>query len=70
LTDIAAAMASKLTPFLMRTAARAASRAARPLVPQTRAFSLSARKQSDSLMVVSVGVLPVIEERKECAERR
>jgi hypothetical protein len=39
-------------------------------VPQTRAFSLSARKQSDSLMVVSVGVLPVIEERKECAERR
>lgn len=53
LLDIAATMASKLTPFLMRTAARTASRAARPLVPQTRAFSISTRKQSDSLMVVS-----------------
>ncbi|KAJ4306209.1 NADH:ubiquinone oxidoreductase 24 [Collariella sp. IMI 366227] len=44
-------MASKLTPFLMRTAVRSASRAARPAVPQTRAFSLSARRTSDTLMV-------------------
>ncbi|KAK3985041.1 NADH-ubiquinone oxidoreductase 24 kDa subunit, mitochondrial [Cladorrhinum sp. PSN332] len=45
-------MASKLTPFL-RTAARSASRASsRPLVlPQSRAFTISARKQSDVLMV-------------------
>ncbi|KAK4138095.1 hypothetical protein BT67DRAFT_432205 [Trichocladium antarcticum] len=44
-------MASKLTPFLMRTVARSGCRAARPLVPQTRAFSFAARKQSDTLMV-------------------
>ncbi|GAB1313979.1 NADH:ubiquinone oxidoreductase 24 [Madurella fahalii] len=44
-------MASKLTPFLMRTAIRSTSRASRPLIPQTRAFSISARKQSDTLMV-------------------
>ncbi|KAK4226506.1 NADH-ubiquinone oxidoreductase 24 kDa subunit, mitochondrial [Podospora fimiseda] len=46
-------MASKLTPFL-RTAARSASRAsARPLITQqsSRAFTISARKQSDVLMV-------------------
>ncbi|KAL2159708.1 hypothetical protein VTH06DRAFT_2277 [Thermothelomyces fergusii] len=44
-------MASKLTPFLTRTAARTASRAARPMALPTRTFSLSARKQSDTLMV-------------------
>ncbi|KAK3309027.1 thioredoxin-like [2Fe-2S] ferredoxin-domain-containing protein [Chaetomium strumarium] len=44
-------MASKLAPFLLRTAVRSASRAARPLAPQTRAFSRSGRRQSDNLMV-------------------
>ncbi|KAK4156285.1 thioredoxin-like [2Fe-2S] ferredoxin-domain-containing protein [Chaetomidium leptoderma] len=44
-------MASKLTLFLMRTAVRSASRAARPFVRQTRAFSLTARRPSDTLMV-------------------
>ncbi len=46
-------MASKLTPFLVRTALRPASRAARPLAPQTRALSLTPARCSDSLMVVS-----------------
>ncbi|CAM1500799.1 Fc.00g099610.m01.CDS01 [Cosmosporella sp. VM-42] len=41
-------MASKLTPFLFRSAIRSASRTARP---QTRAFSLTARRPSDTLMV-------------------
>ncbi|KAL2190857.1 hypothetical protein L209DRAFT_747209 [Thermothelomyces heterothallicus CBS 203.75] len=44
-------MASKLTPFLTRTVARTASRVARPMALPTRAFSLSATKQSDTLMV-------------------
>ncbi len=53
LLDTPAAMASKLNPFLVRTAIRSASRAARPLAPQTRALSLTATRPSDSLMVVS-----------------
>ncbi|KAK0638773.1 thioredoxin-like [2Fe-2S] ferredoxin-domain-containing protein [Cercophora newfieldiana] len=43
-------MASKLTPFLMRTAVQSACRTSRP-APSTRAFSLSARRRSDTLMV-------------------
>lgn len=41
-------MASKLSPFLMRTAVRSAPRAARP---QRRAISVTARRPSDTLMV-------------------
>ncbi|KAK4113991.1 hypothetical protein N656DRAFT_778054 [Canariomyces notabilis] len=45
-------MASKLTPFLMRTAIRSASRTSRPpLSAQIRSISISPRKQSDALMV-------------------
>ncbi|KAL2148723.1 hypothetical protein VTH82DRAFT_1870 [Thermothelomyces myriococcoides] len=44
-------MASKLTPFLTRTAARTASRVARPMSLPARTFSLSAKSQSDTLMV-------------------
>ncbi|KAK0614202.1 thioredoxin-like [2Fe-2S] ferredoxin-domain-containing protein [Immersiella caudata] len=43
-------MASKLTPFLMRTAIRSACRASRPQAPN-RAFSLFAQRRSDTLMV-------------------
>ncbi|KAL1836560.1 hypothetical protein VTJ49DRAFT_4921 [Mycothermus thermophilus] len=44
-------MASKLAPFL-RTTTRSATRVARPLAaPSTRTFSLSARRQSESLSV-------------------
>jgi NADH dehydrogenase (ubiquinone) flavoprotein 2 len=46
-------MASKLTPFLMRTAVRSAGRAARPWMPQARTLSATASRASDSLMVVS-----------------
>lgn len=42
-------MASKLTPFLFRSCARTASRIARP---QTRAFSVTACRPSDTLSVV------------------
>ncbi|KPM44772.1 NADH-ubiquinone oxidoreductase subunit, mitochondrial [Neonectria ditissima] len=41
-------MASKLTPFVLRSALRSAARIARP---QSRAFSLTARRPSDVLMV-------------------
>ncbi|POR34675.1 Uncharacterized protein TPAR_05131 [Tolypocladium paradoxum] len=41
-------MASKLTPFLLRSGVRTASRIARP---QTRAFSITARRPSDTLQV-------------------
>ncbi|EON99294.1 putative nadh-ubiquinone oxidoreductase 24 kda subunit protein [Phaeoacremonium minimum UCRPA7] len=41
-------MASKLTPFLFRTAVRSACRASRP---QIRALSVSARRPSDTLAV-------------------
>ncbi len=53
LLDTRAAMASKLTPFLMRTAVRSAGRAARPLAAQARTISVSASQRSDTLMVVS-----------------
>ncbi|KAL2020936.1 hypothetical protein VTK56DRAFT_7823 [Thermocarpiscus australiensis] len=44
-------MASKLTPFLARAASRPASRLSRPLLSHSRTFCLSARRQSDTLMV-------------------
>lgn len=44
-------MASKITPYLMRSAVRAASRATRPHI-QTRAISYTAPRRSDTLMVV------------------
>lgn len=43
-------MASKITPFLLRSGARCASRVARP---QIRAFSITASRPSDTLQVVS-----------------
>lgn len=43
-------MASKITPFLFRSAVRTASRAT---LRQTRAFSVTARRPSDTLQVVS-----------------
>lgn len=49
-----AAMASKLTPFLMRTAVRPACRVSRP--QQTRAFSVAAQRRSDTLMVVRISI--------------
>ena len=55
LLDTTAAMASKLTPFLMRTVARAGSRAAWAMVPvPARTLSTSATRRSDTLMVVSL----------------
>ncbi|KAK3377838.1 thioredoxin-like [2Fe-2S] ferredoxin-domain-containing protein [Podospora didyma] len=42
-------MASKFTPLFLRTAVRSACRVSRP--QQTRAFSLSAQRPSDTLMV-------------------
>lgn len=43
-------MASKITPFLLRSGVRCASRVARP---QIRAFSITASRPSDTLQVVS-----------------
>ncbi|KAB5554710.1 thioredoxin-like [2Fe-2S] ferredoxin-domain-containing protein [Coniochaeta sp. 2T2.1] len=45
-------MASKLSPFLMRTAVRSAARVARPQqASQHRAFSFTSRRPSDTLMI-------------------
>ncbi|KAL2115796.1 hypothetical protein VTJ04DRAFT_10051 [Mycothermus thermophilus] len=45
-------MASKLAPFLVRSAVRSATRVARPLAPPSaRTFSLSATRRSDTLAV-------------------
>ena len=45
-------MASKMTPFLLRTAVRSASRTVRRTTPfQTRAISCTSRRQSDTLQV-------------------
>lgn len=48
--SIFSTMASKITPFLLRSGARCASRVARP---QIRAFSITATRPSDTLQVVS-----------------
>lgn len=44
-------MASKLSPFVLRTCVRSAARFTRP---QARAFSVTVRRPSDTLSVVSI----------------
>ena len=63
-TATPAAMASKLSPLLLRSAARAAARVPRQqpqaaVVAQACAFSLSARRPSDTLMVVCCALVPI-----------